>query len=84
MCYILFGDFMKLYYKNETLFVKVNSVLDEEYVNRLKRRVFHIVDDYEIDHVVFELIHGVKENIFLLQSLEREYRERFGGDILFR
>ena len=44
--------------------MKVSSVLDEEYVNRLKRRVFHIVDDYEIDHVVFELIHGVKENIF--------------------
>ena len=76
--------FMKFYYKNETLFVQVDTVLDEEFVNRLKRRVFHIIDDYEISHVVFELVSSVKENIPLLTPLEREYRQRYGGTIVFR
>lgn len=82
--YILLGDFMELYYKNETLFVDINSSLDEENLHVLKRRIFRIVDDYEIDHIVFNILQDKRKNMRLLQGIQREYHSLYQGDLLIK
>ena len=75
---------MELYYKNEILFVQIHDNLDEQYVSFLKRKVFRILNDYGIGHVVFEVLGRKKENIQKLKVLEKEYYERFNGSLLIR
>lgn len=77
--YSIFGDFMELYYKNETLFVDVDLMLDEENIGLLKRRIFRIVDDYDIDHIVFHTIQKNANNTRFLKQIESEYHERYNG-----
>jgi UTP:GlnB (protein PII) uridylyltransferase len=75
---------MNLYYKNETLFVDINTVLDHENMSKLKRRVFRIVDDYDIDRIVFQVLEGSSENKRMLQELKREYNQRYQGNLLIK
>lgn len=75
---------MDLYYKNETLFVDINTILDSENVHRLKRRIFQIIDDYDIDHVVFQVLEGKQENRRVLQEIAREYQQKYVGDLLIK
>ncbi len=84
--YVIFGVVrkMELYYKNEILFVQIHDNLDEQYVSFLKRKVFRILNDYGIGHVVFEVLGRKKENIQKLKVLEKEYYERFNGSLLIR
>ena len=75
---------MDLYYKNETLFVDIDTVLDSENARKLKRRVFQIVDDYDIDHIVFQVLGGRHENKRYLQDIKREYHQRYHGNLLIK
>ena len=75
---------MDLYYKNETLFVDIDTVLDSENARKLKRRVFQIVDDYDIDHIVFQVLGGRHQNKRYLQDIKREYHQRYQGNLLIK
>ncbi|MCI8575580.1 MAG: hypothetical protein HFI09_03830 [Bacilli bacterium] len=75
---------MNLYYKNETLFVDINTVLDQENLSKLKRRIFRIVDDYDIDHIVFQVLEGVSINKRMLQEFKRDYYQRYQGNLLIK
>lgn len=75
---------MDLYYKNETLFVDIDTVLDIENASRLKRRVFQIVEDYDIDHIVFQVFDGKHENKRVLQDIKREYQQRYQGNLFIK
>ncbi len=75
---------MDLYYKNETLFVEINTVLDYENFIRLKRRVFQIIEDYEIDHIVFQVSDGKHANKRMLQAIKKEYQQKYQGNLLIK
>ena len=75
---------MELYYKNETLFVDVDTALDDENFRHLKRRVFHIIDDYDIDHIVFKVSGNGRENRKKLQEMEVEYHQKYHGRMMIK
>jgi len=75
---------MDLYYKNETLFVDINVVLDQENVLKLKRRVFRIIDDYDIDRVIFRVLGAKPENMRALRQVEMEYHQKYGGNLVIQ
>ncbi len=75
---------MELYYTNETLYVDVDSVLDESGMRHLKRRVFRIVDDYDIDRIVFQVRGEGVELRKELYKLENEYHQRYHGTMMIR
>ena len=62
----------------------INTVLDHENMSKLKRRVFRIVDDYDIDRIVFQVLEGSSENKRMLQELKREYNQRYQGNLLIK
>lgn len=70
---------MELYYQNETLFVDVTMALDDDNLKVLKRRIFHIVDDYDIDHIILQNRCGEDHNKRMLKILETEYLKRYKG-----
>ena len=75
---------MNLYYRNETLFVDVDTILDQEDISKIKRRIFKIVDDYDIDRIIFQILEGGYENRRVLQELKREYHQRYQGNLLIK
>lgn len=75
---------MELYYKNETLFIYVNMILNEENYKIVKRRIFKIVDDYGIDHIVLTLNdHDLSSKKFF-QKIKLEYSQRYRGHFLVK
>lgn len=75
---------MEFYYQNETLYINVSNILNEEMIISLKRRIFRIIDDYEIDHIVLNTIHQQKKSKDLLYQLEKEYHQHYNGRFLIK
>ncbi len=73
---------MRFYYKNETLYVDVEMKLDEENRKRFKRRIFRIIDDYDIDHVVVRNYQISLEQKKILQEIKDEYHQKFDGELV--
>lgn len=70
---------MKLYYQNETLYIDLNLRLDKEKARFLKRRIFRIVDDYDIDHIVLRSFSNDLEYRKMLEEIKREYQQKYCG-----
>jgi len=70
---------MKLYYKNETLFIYINMILNEENYKIIKRRIFKIVDDYEINHIVIRSCDSDLSSKKLFHKIKLEYQKKYAG-----
>ena len=78
------GDIkVNIFYSNNTLFVNLVDFIDDSSVNKLKSRVFGILDDYDIENIVLNIISSDKNNI-LLDDFIREYRLKYHGNILVK
>lgn len=75
---------MELYYKNETLFVYINMILDEDTYKVVKRRIFKIVDDYGVDHIVLSDRNHEVSSKRLFQRIKNEYHQRYHGLFLIK
>lgn len=75
---------MKLYYQNETLFVDLTMSLDDEKISCLKHRIFRIVDDYEIDHIILRSFSNNFEYKRKLEKIKKEYYKKYSGQFLIK
>ena len=75
---------MELYYQNETLFVDINTILNFDDMESLKSKIFRIIDDYEIDHVVLKNNTHQLLNNYYLRKIKQEYRNRYQGRIYIK
>ncbi len=75
---------MRLYYKRETLYIEINCELNEEEFLHIKRKIFRIVDEYDIDHIILQSASQNKKQIHLLYQLEKEYKQNYKGRFLIR
>ncbi len=75
---------MELYYQNETLYVDIDTLLDEGNLSFLKNKIFKIVSDYDIDHIV--ILNRTKKalNRYYLKQFKDEYYDKFHGRISIR
>lgn len=80
----LLVNIMNLYYQNETLFIDVNMILDEENVKSLKQKIFRIVDDYDIDHIILKSsLYNLKyKKVF--QQMKQEYNQKYHGSFFIK
>ncbi len=74
---------MNIYYTDNTLYVNLNEVIDDFNISMLKKRVFNILDDYDIENIVLNIISENKNNI-LLDDFIREYNKKYHGNIMIR
>jgi len=75
---------MELYYKNETLFVDVHETINETIANTMKKRIFNIIDDYDIDRIILKTSKTNASEKALLQNLEKEYKQKYNGNLIIK
>lgn len=71
---------MNIFYNDNTLYVNLEERVDDYMMHKLRRRVFNIVDDYDIESVVLNLIANNK-NDYLVEEFIKEYQQKYGGKI---
>lgn len=74
---------MNIYYTDNTLYVNLNDYIDDMNLNILKSRVFNILDDYDIENIVLNIITNNKNN-YLIDDFIKEYRKKYNGNILIK
>ena len=75
---------MELYYQNETLFIDMLESIDDNNMNLMKKRLFTIIDDYGIDHIVVKTSASQKAEKEHLKQLEREYKSKYSGNLIIK
>ena len=74
---------MNIYYTNNTLFVNLKDDVNDLSVSKLKSKVFNILDDYDIENIVLNIISNNKNDL-LIDNFIREYNQRYHGNILIK
>ena len=74
---------MKIFYNDNTLFINLNDLIDVNNVSKLKKRVFGILNDYDIENIVLNIISNDKNNA-LIDEFIKEYHQKYHGNILVK
>lgn len=74
---------MNIFYTNETLYVNLLDHIDLDSLAILKKRIFRIINDYDIDNIIINVIGGDKKNP-LLKELVTEYYNRYNGKLVVK
>ena len=73
---------MNIYYKDNTLYVNMNEDINMESILVLRKRVFGILDDYDINNIVLNVI--TDKNNILLDEFINEYQRKYNGNITLK
>ncbi|HCY44005.1 MAG TPA: hypothetical protein DHU33_01100 [Firmicutes bacterium] len=74
---------MNIFYNDNTLYVNLDEYLDDYVLNKLKKRVFNILEDYDIENIVLNIVTSNKNN-YLLDDFIREYKKKFRGNLIVK
>ena len=64
---------LNIFYNDNTLYVNLDEYLDDYVLNKLKKRVFNILEDYDIENIVLNIVTSNK-NSYLLYYFKRKYK----------
>ena len=73
---------MNIYYNDNTLYVTLEELINNNNLKTLKSRVFNILNDYDIDNIVLNLISN-KDN-YLLDEFISEYNKKYHGKLIIK
>lgn len=73
---------MRIIFNDDTLYVDVEGNIGQIELNIIKKRLFSILDQYEVDNIIVNTnnVFNLKENRF--NSFVDEYYKRYSGNIL--
>ena len=74
---------LNIFYNDNTLYVNLDEYLDNYVLNKLKKRVFNILEDYDIENIVLNIVISNK-NSYLLDDFIREYKKKFRGNLIVK
>lgn len=74
---------MNIFYNNDTLYVNMEQNLDVPNMEKLKKRVFNILNDYDIGNIVLNIISNNKDN-YLLDGFIKECRDKYDGNLIIK
>ncbi len=74
---------MNIFYTNETLYVNLVDTINTDILEILKKRIFRIINDYDIDNIIINVIGGDKKNP-LINEFVREYYNRYNGKLVVK
>lgn len=74
---------MNIYYSDNTLYVNFKEEMDYISMDKLKKRVFSILDDYDIENIVLHIV-GESKDSLLLDEFLREYNSKYHGNLLIK
>lgn len=71
---------MKIYYKKDTLYVNLEESVDNGVIKDMRKKVFNIIDDYDIDNIVLNIMNEVTDEQ-LLNTFIEEYKAKYDGHL---
>ncbi len=74
---------MNMVYDDDTLYVTVNDKVNEYLYNRLRKRVFNVVNDYAIEKIVLSLVADDKNNLLVAEFIE-EFNKNYTASITIK
>ena len=73
---------MNIYYTENTLYINMSDEINDESIINLRKRVFGILNDYDIDNIVLNVV--TDKNNILLDEFIREYQRKYNGNITLK
>ena len=74
---------LNIFYNDNTLYVNLDEYLDDYVLNKLQKRVFNILEDYDSENIVLNIVTSNK-NSYLLDDFIREYKKKFRGNLIVK
>ena len=74
---------MNIFYSDNTLFINFNESINDLSISKLRSRVFNILNDYDIENIVLNIISDNKDNI-LIDEFVKEYYKKYHGNITLK
>lgn len=72
---------MEIIYTDETLYVNIFDEINELLVNKLQNRVFKIIDDYDIDKIVLNILNDFKYQDNIFDKFISNYKLKYQGQV---
>lgn len=72
---------MNMVYKDETLYVDIFSGEEIDNINHIKRQMFSVLSEYEMNNVVINIIGG-NYNKSLINDLIYDYHKNYKGNMI--
>ena len=57
---------LNIFYNDNTLYVNLDEYLDDYVLNKLKKRVFNILEDYDIENIVLNIVTIINEDKIII------------------
>ena len=74
---------MNIFYTNETLYVNLIDTINLDIFEILKKRIFRIINDYDIDNIILNVVGGDKKSP-LIKEFVNEYYNRYNGKLVVK
>jgi hypothetical protein len=68
-------------YKDETLYVDIIGDTDINNINHIKRQIFSVLSEYEMNNVVINIIGG-NYNKAIISGLVHDYHKNYKGNLI--
>ncbi len=75
---------IKMEYTKKTLFIKLSGVLNNETLLELKRKVFAVIDDYDIKNVILNGKNLIINDNKLLNLFRSTYKNKYNGRLTIK
>lgn len=72
---------MEIVYTEETLYVNIFDEINELLVSKIQNRVFKIIDDYDIDNIVLNIMNDKKYKTDAFDKFINNYRSKYNGKV---
>ncbi len=73
---------MDIFYTKETLFVDLTDMINFNTVDILEKKVFNILDIYDIDNIVINILNKNEFDHELIGNFIKKYQNKYTGKMI--
>ncbi|MGN1338105.1 MAG: hypothetical protein ACI4WW_06500 [Candidatus Coprovivens sp.] len=75
---------MEIYYTNDKLYISITDSISFSLVNKLKKKLYHILDIYKINNIEIDIENNDKYDESLIDELIKDYDTKYKGIIIVK
>lgn len=75
---------MEIYYTNDKLYISITDSISFSLVNKLKKKLYHILDIYKINNIEIDIENNDKYDETLIDELIKDYDTKYKGIIIVK
>lgn len=75
---------MEIYYTNDKLYISITDSISFSLINKLKKKMYHILDIYKINNIEIDIENNDKYDETLIDDLINDYDNKYKGIIIVK